>query len=116
MDPNFEDSVTVRAALAEFQDLGGREFVAEMIQLLKEQTPKQLSEIECAFDNGDLATAQRHAHSMKSTFGNFGAKGCQNLAIEMDRAGKANEAAAYQAAFEQLKIKYESLNKFLAQQ
>ena len=103
----------VREALAQFQELGGSEFVGEMIELLNQQTPQQFDAIEKALASGDIGTAQRHAHSMKSSFGNFGATKCQGLATAMDRAGKNGDAKAYQAEFDQLKIEFAKLQTML---
>lgn len=106
---------TVQAALEQFRDLGGDEFVTEMIDLLNQQTPQQFDAIEKALASGDITTAQRHAHSMKSSFGNFGATRCQELATSMDRAGKANDAAVYRLEFELLKPAFQQLQSILAQ-
>src|SRR6185369_12975800 len=74
----------IRESLEKLADLGGTEFVAEMVELLRTQTAVQVNQLEVAHSSGDLATAQRLAHSMKSSFGNFGARGLQMLAYEME--------------------------------
>ncbi len=103
----------IQEALAQFLELGGAEFVTEMIDLLNQQTPQQFEAIEKALAAGDIITAQRHAHSMKSSFGNFGAKTCQELATRMDRAGKDGDAVAYRADFELLKQAFAQLQTVL---
>lgn len=103
----------VRAALAQFEELGGADFVVEMVILLNEQTPVQFAGIEKALAAGDIATAQRHAHSMKSSFGSFGATRCQELATNMDAAGKAGDADGYQLFFGLLKPEFARLQEIL---
>ncbi len=103
----------IDGALAQFLDLGGAEFVTEMIDLLNQQTPQQFEAIEKALATGDIIAAQRHAHSMKSSFGNFGATTCQELATRMDRAGKDGDAVAYRADFELLKPAFVQLQAAL---
>jgi HPt (histidine-containing phosphotransfer) domain-containing protein len=107
------EAAGVRDALAQFQELGGLEFVGEMIELMNQQTPQQFDAIEKALASGDMATAQRHAHSMKSSFGNFGATTCQELATDMDRAGKDGDAETYRAGFDRLKIEFSKLQALL---
>ncbi len=104
----------IKEALAQFLELGGAEFVTEMIALLNQQTPQQFEAIEKALTSGDIVTAQRHAHSMKSSFGNFGATTCQELATRMDRAGKDGDAVAYRADFALLKPAFIQLQAALA--
>lgn len=104
----------IQEALAQFDDLGGPEFVAEIIGLLNQHTPEQLAAIETALMAGDLATAQRHAHSMKSTLGSFGATTCQECAVKMDRAGKDGDVNEYRIWFERLKPEFVKLQTVLA--
>jgi HPt (histidine-containing phosphotransfer) domain-containing protein len=104
----------VRLALAEFADLGGPDFPGEMTDLLLQQTPKQFAAIDVALAAGDLVTCQRHAHSMKSTFGNFGARRCQRLATEMDLAAREGRADDCRRAFGDLKRVFDTLRGLLS--
>ena len=108
-----ENLVGVQEALTQFHNLGGPEFVSEMIDLLNQHTPEQFAAIENALATGDLATAQRHAHSMKSALGSFGAKVCQECAVKMDLAGKAGNADEYRFWFERLKHEFTKLQSIL---
>ena len=107
------DFAGIQEALAQLLDLGGPAFVTEMIDLLNQQTPQQFDAIEKALASGDIVTAQRHAHSMKSSFGNFGATRCQELATRMDRAGKSGDSSAYRIEFELLKPAFVQLQAAL---
>src|SRR5262245_38022377 len=87
---------SLKEGLAKLADLGGDDFVVEMVQLLSTQTALQIKELEAAHTSGDLPTAQRLAHSMKSSFGNFGAKKLQTLACTMEFAAKNGDKVDYE--------------------
>jgi HPt (histidine-containing phosphotransfer) domain-containing protein len=111
-NPN-DDRESVLAALKQFQELGGKEFVHEMIELLRSQTRDQFLLVDEALSKGDWSTARRLAHSMKSSFGNFGAKRCQQLASEMDLAGKELRWDDFRLSHQQLKIAFDQLQPLL---
>lgn len=108
-----DERTAIEAALAQFRDLGGDDFAREMVELLRDQTPSQFAEIDSALACGDMVGAQRHAHSMKSSFGNFGATTCQRIAVEMDLAGKMADAAAYRSAYTRLQLAFQELLTYL---
>lgn len=76
----------VRAALDLFRDMGGDEFVAEMIGLLLQQTPIQFRLMHESVVAGDAATIKRLAHTMKSSFANFGAQELRRQAQDLEFA------------------------------
>src|SRR5205085_8115747 len=63
--PHPVETAQIRQALTVFAELGGGEFVAEMVDLFSTQTPEQIQQLRSATSTGDLPTAQRAAHSMK---------------------------------------------------
>lgn len=109
MGATIDERAGILAALRQFQDLGGTYFVHEMIDLLRTQTPEQFQQIDAALGNNDHLTAQRLAHSMKSSFGNFGAMECQQLATAMDAAGKSSDWNEYRASFVKLRAAFDRL-------
>lgn len=113
MTEQTRDAGEIAAALAQFRELGGEEFVAEMVALLETQTTQQIAEIERALSINDVDTAQRHAHSMKSTFGSFGARVCQRVATEMDLMAKERRLSDFAALFDKLKSEFAWLLQLL---
>lgn len=107
------DRASVLRAMEEFRQLGGHEFVREMTELLRTQTPEQFAQIEAALATNDLATALRHAHSMKSSFGNFGVTECQQLATAMELAGKQARIDDYRSEFQKLREAFARLQPIL---
>jgi len=68
----------------------GRSMVAELAEMLLEQTPNTLAEIHTALEIGDMATARQLAHDLASTAGNLGIATVVVLARELER--KSGEA------------------------
>jgi HPt (histidine-containing phosphotransfer) domain-containing protein len=113
MSPPSDDRERVLAAVKNLAELGGADFVYEMIGLLRTQTPDQFRQIEEALSKGDIATAQRMAHSMKSSFGNFGALECQQIATAMDLAGKDCQLDVFQREYAKIRPAFDRLQPWL---
>jgi CheY-like chemotaxis protein len=95
----------------------GRTMVAELAEMLLEQTPDKLAAIHATLQAGDVAAARQLAHDLASTAGNLGITTVVVLARELER--KASEAevenlppiatqieAAYHAAAASLRERY----------
>jgi HPt (histidine-containing phosphotransfer) domain-containing protein len=104
-----KDRQAIRAALLGFVDLGGPDFLAEMVNLLKTQIPKQIRKIEEELAANNLDQARIEAHSMKSSFGNYGATECQHLAAAMESAGKEGSPDEFRAQFQRLRAAFDRL-------
>jgi CheY-like chemotaxis protein/HPt (histidine-containing phosphotransfer) domain-containing protein len=94
------------AALDHLSQLGGSQFVCEMIALFCEYTAKKLTEARTAHAAGNLEALQKAAHPVKSSAGNIGALQVQQLAERLEAAAKAGqvgmvgeELARLEAAF-----------------
>lgn len=110
---DFEDRGAIQAALQQLIDLGGPNFMTEMVELLYTQTPEQFRQIDAGLGNNDLPLAQRQAHSMKSSFGSYGAKECQRIATAMDLCGKQGQRDEFAKHYERLRDAYERLCEVL---
>jgi signal transduction histidine kinase/CheY-like chemotaxis protein len=87
----------------------GRETLVELATLFLAETPGKIAKIETAVTSGDLATARRLAHDIRSTAGNMGMRTLMALARDLEqdcanaRADRLGELAtaidrAYRAA------------------
>jgi signal transduction histidine kinase/CheY-like chemotaxis protein len=105
------------AALAQLEKQIGRETVAELADMLLEQTPPKIAGIHDALKAGDTLAARRLAHEIGSTTGNLGMMGVSALTRELERSyreGKfdampalaAELDAAYRVAASPLKARY----------
>lgn len=100
--PHLVETGQIRQALAVFAELGGGEFVAEMVDLFSSQTPEQIRQLRAATSTGDLPTAQRAAHSMKSSFANFGARPLQRQALALEMAARSQQTRTLETGIEDL--------------
>jgi two-component system sensor histidine kinase BarA len=115
-DPNKLSGLD-EAALARLEKQIGREMVAELADMLLEQTPPKIAGIHDALQAGDTSAARQLAHEIGSTAGNLGMIGVSALTRELERSysdGKfdampalaAKIDAAYSAAAKPLKSRY----------
>jgi HPt (histidine-containing phosphotransfer) domain-containing protein len=109
-----QELASVQAAVAHLRQVGGEEFVCEMVELLREQTGRQLTEVDAALARGEIDVPQRHAHSMKSSFGNFGATRCQAIAAAIDAAGKNGDVSEMSRLYIELRRAFTELSEGLA--
>jgi len=70
---------------ANLTELGGEEFLIEMIDLFQEQGPQKLEEARAALAAGDLRTVNRSVHSLKSSAANLGAERLRMLAARIEK-------------------------------
>ena len=85
---------------------GDTDFMRELIAMFLSDSPKQLSALREAVEQGDAVTAHRCAHTLKSTAATFGATElsslCQHLEADSkagDLDGAASRVAAAEAEF-----------------
>jgi HPt (histidine-containing phosphotransfer) domain-containing protein len=110
---NAADAARVRSALIQLDELGGPEFVAEMVALLLDQCQRQFAEIDDAVTRQLPAVAGRVGHTLKSSFGSFGARRCQRLAAVVDEAGRAGRLQDVGDVVPQLRAAFEALRRTL---
>jgi HPt (histidine-containing phosphotransfer) domain-containing protein len=77
LDPN---------ALASLHHLGGEGLVRRMIDLFLENACKRIEAALEGEKSGDMHAIERAAHSLKSSAGNVGATGLQQLACRLERS------------------------------
>jgi HPt (histidine-containing phosphotransfer) domain-containing protein len=107
------ERVRIDAQLEKLKNLGGDEFVAEMVDLFLGDTPQQLGEALAALRAGELGGVQRRVHSLKSSAGNFGARALQELAFRAERLAAENRAEALPAALDAIGAAFERVRAYL---
>lgn len=83
-------SVLRGATMAELR-AEGDDFLLDLIELFFTETPTRLALLTTALDAGDRSTAQRTAHTLKSTAAVFGADAMQAIAAAAELAARAGE-------------------------
>jgi HPt (histidine-containing phosphotransfer) domain-containing protein len=101
--------------LARLEDIGGRDFVVEMIDLFLQVAPQRLDDARRGEQAGDLEAIAKAAHSLKSSAGNLGADAVQELAEQVEQLASACAAEAVspllrrlEQAFAESKVRLES--------
>jgi HPt (histidine-containing phosphotransfer) domain-containing protein len=107
------ERVRIDAQLEKLRNLGGDEFVAEMVDLFLGDTPKQLGEARAELQAGELGGVQRRVHSLKSSAGNFGARALQELAFRAEQLAAENRAEALPAALDAIGAAFERVRAYL---
>jgi two-component system, sensor histidine kinase and response regulator len=104
----------VLAMLADLQEPGEPDLLGELVALFLRDAPERLGAIDRGLADGDLATVERAAHSLKGSASNLGAMGLHCLAAcveEQARLGNptatAAEAAPLAGEFERVRTHLE---------
>lgn len=84
-------------------------FLAETVDMLDTDGRKLLAETQAAVAASDAAAIGRSAHALKGMISNFCADSVQAMALEVEKAGKAGDAAAAAAVLPALAANLESL-------
>ncbi len=82
----FEES-----ALARLRDLGGEEFVGQMIGLFLDLARHKLAEARRALGQNDFNAVRMAIHPLRSSSGNVGAKAMMDLAARIDELVRQQE-------------------------
>lgn len=81
---------------------GDREFLGELMGMFFSNWPQDLARLTDLVDSGDLTGVYRVAHSLKSSLGNLGTQTSMQLAFELERAGKVEDADSVRTVFRKL--------------
>ncbi len=97
-----------QAALANLRTIGGGDdsFVAEIVQMFREDTPPHLDELDACVANGEALRLAKVAHGLKGSAGNFGAKNFRTLTERIETIAKSGNLALAPAAIVDLRSEY----------
>jgi hypothetical protein len=73
---------------------GDPALLAEVVELLREDAPKLLTQLHVAIRSRDLPAAARTAHTLKGEFSNFTRNGAYLTSIELVEASRNGDAVA----------------------
>lgn len=97
-----------QAALANLRTIGGGDasFVAEIVQMFREDTPPHLDELDASAAAGDAIRLAKVAHGLKGSAGNFGAKHFRTLTERIEAIAKSGRLSEAPAAIGELRAEY----------
>jgi CheY-like chemotaxis protein len=81
-----------------------REFLTELVNLFREDGPKQLGKIKTALEKKDAGEVLRGAHSLKGTLANLAARPAAELAADIEQAAKSDNLPPAEAALRILEL------------
>ncbi len=98
------------------ENVGGSEQIfVEMVDLFNLECPKQMDELQRAYDSGNAEAVMRAAHTLKSSVALFAAEPATTAARTIESLGSAGKLDEYPAAWEELKTQVEDLMEALSQ-
>jgi PAS domain S-box-containing protein len=83
---------------------GDREFLTELVNLFREDSPRQLDRIRASLEKNDSTGVQRGAHSLRGTLANLAARPAADLAGTIEEAGQAGDLRRAETAMHSLDI------------
>jgi CheY-like chemotaxis protein len=81
-----------------------REFLTELVNLFREDGPKQLDKIRKALEKKDAGEMLRGAHLLKGTLANLAARPAADLAADIEHAARSEDWPRSEAALESLDL------------
>ena len=100
---------------AQMRAAGIEEIVVPMLELFGQEAPKAMGVIVAAMKAGDLETASRAAHSLKSSAGNVRAMTLAATLQALEHSAAAKNGPQAAGHFEAAKVAYDAVVKQLAE-
>ncbi len=120
----LEDTGTPRAqraaasldasAVESLRDLGGEEFMAEVIDAFLTDAPTLVETLRTTYEQGDTEGLRRTAHTLKSNGQTFGARRFSELCRELEERAKSGELDGIAGLLDRIEREYAALEETLA--
>jgi CheY-like chemotaxis protein len=102
------------SAVESLRDLGGDEFVAEVIDAFLCDAPALVAALRTTYEQGDTEGLRRAAHTLKSNGQTFGATRFSELCRELERRARSDELGGTAELVDRIEREYPALEKALA--
>lgn len=102
-------------ALPRLERMVGDKVLGEVLDLYFECMPQRIAALRDGLRLGNLDTAARALHDMKSSAGMVGACGVQGLAHEMERLARAGDASGLEERMDRLETALADADEALRQ-
>ncbi|NQT23371.1 MAG: Hpt domain-containing protein, partial [Candidatus Omnitrophica bacterium] len=90
---------------------GDKEVLKEVIDIFRQEYPKQLNDIQQALKGKDAEVLRRVAHTIKGAVGNFKAKATWDAALALENMGKNGDFSNAAEALNVLEAELKRLDK-----
>ena len=91
---------------------GDMEFLKELIEIFKGDSPERLAEISGAIKEKDFKILDEAAHALKGSAGNLGLTRVYELSYKLEKMGKAENIEGADKALKKLEEEIERFNNF----
>jgi CheY-like chemotaxis protein/HPt (histidine-containing phosphotransfer) domain-containing protein len=112
--PNEPDISFDAAALENLRELGGDDFLAEVIDTFLMDAPPFLATLRRSLDEKDASELRRAAHTLKSNGSTLGAEGFSDLCRELEQRAKSGRFEGASELVDRIEQEYEPLQEALA--
>jgi PAS domain S-box-containing protein len=102
------------SAVESLRELGGEEFLAEVIDAFLGDAPALVSTLRTTYEEGDTKGLRRAAHTLKSNGQTFGAGRFSELCRELELRAKSEELDGTAELVDRIEREYPALEKTLA--
>jgi HPt (histidine-containing phosphotransfer) domain-containing protein len=94
------------AALDNLREIGGDEFLGELIDTFLAETPGLLAELRGSFESGGVDAARTAAHTLKSNGATLGAGAFSDLCRELEEMARAGRVAGTEELVDRVEAEY----------
>jgi PAS domain S-box-containing protein len=102
------------AALQSLRDLGGAEFLAEVVDTFSSDAPVLLASLQSSLDSGDAEELRRAAHTLKSNGSTLGATAFAELCRTLEQRAKGGHLDGASQLVDRVEQEYRTLQPTLA--
>ncbi len=92
----------------------GEDFLLELIDIYKQDTPQRLASLRHALAQGDVEALRREAHTLKSSSAQLGATAMSDMAKEMEALARAGSVEGMAERIARLADEYSHVEIVLA--
>ncbi len=93
---------------------GDVEFLGEIAELFREDTPRILAEIRTALTSGDGPALERAAHSLKGSVANLGGGAAREAAYRLEQLGRSGNLSPAPQAYATLEVEVSRFQRALS--
>jgi PAS domain S-box-containing protein len=86
---------------------GDREFLTELLELFRQEGPKQFGKIKAALERDDMNDVMRLSHSLRGSLANLAARPAASRAAEVEQAAKAQDISRTRESLVRLEAEME---------